>query len=274
MTRGLPGSGKSTWAKEEVAKSKGTIKRINKDDLRAMIDGKWTRDKEKAIIEARNGMIAVFLRSGLSVIVDDTNFHKEHQSTLEMIADFNNVEFEIKDFSDVPPHICIDRDEKRPNSVGRKVIYDMYKQYLCSKQVIDEDKPYCVIIDIDGTLAHMSGRSPYDIEKVSTDTLDQDIKDLYEMIPEHIDVVIMSGRSSEAREATEEWLEKHGINYDMLLMRAKDDVRKDYIVKKELYEKGVKKFYNVLFAIDDRQQVVDMWRAQGIKCLQVDYGLF
>jgi hypothetical protein len=58
-------------------------------------------------------------------------------------------------------------------------------------------------------------------------------------------------------------------------MRAPKDQRKDSIVKKELFEESVRNNYNILFALDDRNQVVDMWRKElGIKCLQVNYGDF
>ena len=54
ILRGIPCSGKSTYAKEIVRNGKGQWKRINRDDLRAMVDNKWTPEKEKFIIEARN----------------------------------------------------------------------------------------------------------------------------------------------------------------------------------------------------------------------------
>ena len=53
-----------------------------------------------------------------------------------------------------------------------------------------------------------------------------------------------------------------------------DDSRKDSIVKQEIYEMCIKDKYNVLFVLDDRDQVVNMWREQGLKCLQVAEGNF
>jgi tRNA uridine 5-carbamoylmethylation protein Kti12 len=66
LTRGLPASGKSTWSKEQVAKSNGKVKRVNKDDLRDMIDaGIWSKINEQLILDARDAML--LLTCGLLV---------------------------------------------------------------------------------------------------------------------------------------------------------------------------------------------------------------
>lgn len=57
-------------------------------------------------------------------------------------------------------------------------------------------------------------------------------------------------------------------------MRPEGDIRKDSIVKRELFEKYVRPYYNIEFVLDDRNQVVEMWRSLGLKCLQVAEGDF
>jgi hypothetical protein len=57
-------------------------------------------------------------------------------------------------------------------------------------------------------------------------------------------------------------------------MRKEGDVRKDAIVKGEIYEKNINGKYNVLFVLDDRNQMVEMWRGLGLTCLQVADGDF
>ncbi len=42
----------------------------------------------------------------------------------------------------------------------------------------------------------------------------------------------------------------------------------------KIYEEHIKAKYDILLAIADRQQVVDMWREQGLVCLQCDKGDF
>jgi hypothetical protein len=57
-------------------------------------------------------------------------------------------------------------------------------------------------------------------------------------------------------------------------MREAGDSRKDSIVKQELYEKHIEPSYDVFVVLDDRNQVVDMWRSLGLVCLQVAPGDF
>ncbi len=124
ILKGLPASGKSTWAKEQ----KG-YKRINKDDLRAMLDdSQWSKTNERFVIEARNVLIELALLGGKNVIVDDTNFAPIHETKIrELFAERAIIETK---FFDAPLDVCISRDSKRPNPVGKRVITDMYNKYL------------------------------------------------------------------------------------------------------------------------------------------------
>lgn len=69
MTVGLPASGKSTWARAKMAEHPGSYKRVNKDEIRAMIDdGKWSRDNEKFVLGVRDYVVAAALNAGKHVI--------------------------------------------------------------------------------------------------------------------------------------------------------------------------------------------------------------
>lgn len=61
---------------------------------------------------------------------------------------------------------------------------------------------------------------------------------------------------------------EYGILYDLFMREA------DYIVKAELFDKYVRHNYNVIGVLDDRTQVVNMWRSMGLTCLQVAPGDF
>lgn len=119
-------------------------------------------------------------------------------------------------------------------------------------------------------------RSPYDDSLIHTDAVDRTVDEItWLMRRDGVYVVLMSGRDEgNAREATEAWLQYNGIRYDTLIMRPAGDGRNDAVVKNELFEEHVAPHYNVLFTLDDRDRVVDMWRAKGIKCLQVAPGDF
>lgn len=275
MLKGLPASGKSTYAKELVAKG---WKRVNKDDLRAMMDdSKWSRANEKIIISSEMDLVVNLLVSGSDVIVDSTNF--AHENKWKNVAEERGATFEVK-FFDVPLMECIERDSRRGDkSVGSKVIYKMYEEYLePKKSQWDVNLPYAYIFDIDGTLAKSEGRSPYDYSKVSTDSQNEDVALIFRLLAGTSFVsnklIVVSGRDSSCKQDTLNWLDKWELTPDLLYMRARGDSRKDSIVKKEIYDNEIKGKYNVLGVFDDRNQVVEMWRSLGLTCFQVAYGYF
>lgn len=271
VLKGLPASGKSTYARELVAKG---WKRVNKDDLRAMIDcGKWSRENEKQVLATERNIVEGYLRSGYNVVVDDTNF--SHEEMWRQIASQHNADFTVE-FFDIPVDECIKRDAKRGDkSVGAEVILRMYNQYLRPElQPISSEMPDAYIFDIDGTLAKMDGRSPYDYTKVLTDKPNRDIVKLNRTLSRFTTVFVLSGREASCIEDTKQWLRDNDIFFDDLIMRETGDRRDDRIVKKEMYEKYIKGKWNVVGVFDDRDRVVSMWRDQGLTCLQVDYGSF
>lgn len=293
MTKGLPASGKTTWTKEMLLKDSSLV-RVNKDDLRAMLHGgKWSKINEKQVVLIRDDIIENTLAQGRNIIVDDTNLHPKHRERFELLANRYNAELVIQDFTDVPLDVCISRDSTRSNSVGKKVIVGMHQKYLRNKNekplnplVFDNSLPYCVIFDLDGTLAHITDRSPYDGKSCASDLRNDSIVALFQLIQDSEaktwkrwssvprEVIILSGRNGDSRPETEKWLTDHGITYDKLYMRTEGDSRKDAVVKKELFEKHIVNKYNVLFIVDDRDQMVELWRSMGITCLQCNYGDF
>ena len=281
-TLGLPGSGKSTWAKEYAdARPAGAVFLISKDDLRAMLhNGRWQGHKtEGQVIVAQETLIraAAGMSRVTTVIVHDTNFG--HLDRLEELARELGMNFHVQDFTDVDIKTCIERDLARPNSVGHKVINKMAVRHLAKPHqspTFDPALPNAIIVDIDGTLAHMNGRSPYDYsEAVLTDTVDTTIAEI--VMREHsfgTTVLIVSGRKAIARDHTIKWLSDNGIQYHALHMRAAGDDRKDSIVKSEILDEHILGQYNVKYVLDDRDQVVEMWRQRGMKVLQVADGDF
>lgn len=273
MLMGLPASGKSTYAKQLALD--GWV-RVNKDDLRAMLHGgKWSPKNEKQILQVRDQVISDSLLAGKSVVVDDTNLDPKHKIRLQELAKKYAATFETK-FFDVEPAECIKRDLVRPNSVGNDVIMGFYNKYLAPAPEVYEPphgKPRAIICDIDGTLAHMGERSPYDWHKVGSDTVDQVVIDLLRRYDNRV-IILLSGRDSVCRTETVQWLEQNRVPFNHLFMRPEKDMRKDSIVKRELFEQHIRNDFNVEFVLDDRQQVVDMWRQMGLKCLQVAKGDF
>lgn len=276
--KGLPGSGKTTFAKEFL-KGNPDFKRLNKDDLRAMLDGgTWSPAHERFVCDMRDAIVNEALGAGHSVIVDDTNLNPVHEASLRQIATECGATFEVK-FFDVSVRECIARDAARPAPVGAKVIQSMYRKYLepvYTPPVTDPALPDAYIFDVDGTLAHnTSKRDPYDYSRVGEDTCDANVGYLAATLAKvgHW-IIVVSGREDDSKGQTRAWLVANKIPCDLLLMRKTGDHRKDAIVKRELYEEFIKDQCNVLGVFDDRDQVVSMWRELGLKCFQVDYGDF
>lgn len=279
MTKGLPASGKTTWAKQQNAF------RINKDDLRSMMNnGIWSKTNEKYVLRVRDSIIEMHLADKNDVIVDDTNLAPKHETRLRELAVKYGADFEIKDFTDVSLEECIKRDQKRVNYVGEKVIKDMYKKFVAPRQargtalnpfIQKADLPYGVIFDLDGTLACIGDRSPYDGKACAVDKVNMSVKKLLDSCKASgYEIIIFSGRNGDSMKETEQWLKDNDIHYDLISMRAAGDFRKDDVVKHEMFNRYIKDQYNILFVIDDRDQVVNLWRSLGLTCLQVAPGDF
>jgi len=140
-----------------------------------------------------------------------------------------------------------------------------------------------VIFDIDGTLADVSERIHHVRKKPKNwnaffQEMAQD-KAIHSMVrlcnilyASGIQIILCSGRNEEHREQTVEWLAKQGVNYHDLLLRKDKDRRSDTEVKRELLTALDKS--KILFVVEDRSRVVEMWRSEGLVCLQCAPGEF
>lgn len=277
ILQGLPASGKSTYAKEILLKEPGRWVRTNKDLLREMAHASyWSKGNEKFILQLRDHIILAALEEGKHVIVDDTNFssHIEHIKELvkeKAVVKVNN------SFLKVPVEECIKRDLKRANSVGKDVIMDMYNKFICQPIPAPEynpELPEAIIVDMDGTLAILHNRSPYDVSKCDQDLPNQPVLETVYKWQDNVKIIIVSGRTDDGKELTEKWLIENKVNYTALYMRKTDDIRKDSVIKQEIYDQFIRDKYNIKFILDDRNQVVEMWRSLGLTVFQVAEGNF
>lgn len=277
--KGLPASGKSTYARELVFRSNGGVKRVNKDDIRAMVDcGRWSKERERMIDDIQFDMIKRFLIEGYSVVCDNTNFATKHFDRLKKIISDEGLDKRVEiveKFFDVPLMECIDRDAKRGDkSVGREVIYRMWNAHIRPKNPSNPKGKPAYIMDIDGTLALMNGRGPYDLTKVKTDLVNPPVFAVYQALKAcGANIIIFSGREAICEKDTKEWLADNGITYEHFDMRRVGDNRSDVIVKRELFDK-IKDEYNIIGVFDDRESVCGGWREMGLTVFQVDYGMF
>lgn len=158
-----------------------------------------------------------------------------------------------------------------------------------TKQTVVSKK--CYIFDIDGTIADCSERLKF-LDGVS-DSKDLDFiakcfDDFYanvdldkpimptikilNVLSKTANIILVTGRTASCVDKTIEWLKKHKVVYDMIISREDGDHRKDYVVKKELYEEIIQPMFEVLGVFEDRTSCVNMWRNLGLTCYQVSDG--
>jgi uncharacterized HAD superfamily protein len=147
-------------------------------------------------------------------------------------------------------------------------------------------KQKAIIIDLDGTLADCEHRKQFiegekkdwksflKDENIIQDKLNSWCASIITNFKNSHKIILVTGRNEFTRAITKEWLATHDQNYDLLLMRKDRDWRQDAIIKEEIYKLYIESKFDVTFCVDDRKQVVDMWRKLGLTCLQCDEGDF
>jgi len=142
--------------------------------------------------------------------------------------------------------------------------------------VPDSTKPLAVMVDLDGTIAKMTDRGPFEWDRVGEDEPVTNVIAVVEaMARAGYKVIFVSGRDGSCALQTGMWIDTYyHEDYEGLYMRPAKDNRKDNIVKLEIFDKYIRHNYNVVTVFDDRDQVVRMWRSIGLTCMQVEYGDF
>lgn len=293
MTRGLPGSGKSTWAGAWVAADPSNRVRVNRDDIRFMLYGKYWGVDEEQVSKVETAAVKAALAAGKDVVIDATHLKAAYVKKWAALGDI-----EVKSFP-VPVETAVERDRLRAlaggRAVGADVIRGLAKRYHVPADgrlpKIDlegvgkafEFKPYvrgntvAYSFDIDGTLALMNGRGPYETSRYHEDLPNRPIVNLMWGLrqgdPEAC-LIGLSGRSEEFKDVTLEWAAGWGIYLDALFMRPAGDTRNDAIVKSELVDEHISGVYDVIVHFDDRNRVVDALRGKGMTVAQVAPGDF
>jgi predicted kinase len=294
ILRGIPASGKSTFARGLV--NGGPFKRVNRDELREMIDdGLWCKDNERMIVDVQNTIVRKYLSEGWDVVVDNTHITRSSFKALHTLAaQEGGVQVIEKVFY---PSLaeCLARNDKRQGraKVSADVIFQMQRKMASAissgdfkdKETLyaprgfvkqDSTLPPAIICDLDGTLCLHNGRNPYDAAKCEQDLPNQSVLNcINSMHYEGFKIIFLSGREEKFYDQSVTWIGRHFVScrYD-IYMRPTGDTRPDFIVKRELFEKHVLPNYYVEFILDDRQQVVDEWRRMGLTCFQVAPGDF
>jgi hypothetical protein len=162
--------------------------------------------------------------------------------------------------------------------------------YICRifvyYSMIRNDK--IVIFDLDGTLALIDDRRDlatkdngkfdwdvfFDPDNISLDVPNDTVIQMANILHKQgFRIFILSGRSDVTHQATVNWLNDNGIWWDHLVMRPQNHLYMPDNDLKQMWLDSIGKD-NVAMVFDDRNQVVDMWRQNGLTCFQVADGNF
>ena len=136
----------------------------------------------------------------------------------------------------------------------------------------ESEKINAIIVDLDGTLAILNSRGPFEWENVGNDNLNRPIAELMAMSQNHgYKTIILSGRDKAAAgEETIKWLNKNKIIYDKLYLRPSNNQMSNKDYKRIVFINEIQAKYNVLFILEDLPEVVKMWRDEfSLTVLQV-----
>ena len=291
ITRGYPGSGKSTWA---LNMTKCGYVRVNRDSIRQQVfglEGKGilSSKQEREVTKLEIALVEAALNAGKNVVVDATHLRQKYAVQWADLAERHGAFFKVMDFP-VDVDECVRRNAERRavEQVPENVIREMAKRFpihswpeikpsgLYSKEppitpyVPDTTKPHAYIFDVDGTLAQIGDRNPYDAGRAMEDTPNPHVQLMWK----HIEfggyqMLVLTGRKHSHRGVTERWLEANQFCYDGLWTRDDGDNRPDWIVKQELFDTHIAPNYNVLGVFDDRLQVARMWHLKGVPLFRV-----
>lgn len=291
--RGIPGSGKTTEALAWVQKNPRFHARVNRDSIRYATFGSYVlpNQLEPLVTKIQLEIFETLIVEGKSVVVDDTNLRLKAVKPFVEIAERYNIPVMFTDF-DVELKVALERNRNRERIVPDEVIRKMFKSFIhrdknpmvaladaayVEQYVPDTSLPKAVLVDVDGTLMNMSlERSPFEWDKVLLDEPNLAVVETVQALKAFgYTIVVMSGRDAVCRADTLLSLTEAGVAVDALFMRPEKDMRPDWQVKMELFDNNVRNSYNVVFALDDRNQVVDFYRKKlGLPVHQVNYGNF
>ena len=293
---GPPGSGKSTYAKYHIRTEENWF-RVSRDDFRKMqfSNGNMEQDEEQKLTKVVQHTIFGMLKHGMNVLVDATNTRKEFLNAyIKSYGTLADISFKVFDVAyDECKSRCQTRFETTGKLIPDHILKKQYKNFVKVRDTYDfsdrrrlrressdrtqnKELPKAIICDLDGTLALMNGRNPFDASRCREDLANAPVVNMVKQYKSlGYAVLLVSGRSDEFISQTQDWLSDHGIEYDNLAMRRAGDHRKDSVVKQEIYDDHIAGQYYVELVLDDRNQVVDFWRqGLGLTCFQVAYGDF
>lgn len=335
--RGISGSGKSTWAKEQLAQNPKKTIIISRDAIREELLGDRladyfaqgmnhnleehiTRIEHARFMKAAHDDMCIY-NYDRNIIIDNTNLRRRWiNNFVQVLGELNypSEYVELKDF-EISVRDAFERCQKRDKTkIALEVIEEQYntlqKEKWCVEDYLEpiysdtewnyktsvkfqlpsfpiipnkpnDNLPKALICDLDGTLAHRAilfepfihMRGWYDDEQeVATDEFDEMVLCTIQALADKgYQILFVSGRKEQARQATEQWLETRlGRPYKLFMRNPEKDTHDGYHdaddkVKYRIFNENIRNNYDVRAVFDDRKRVIAMWEALGLKVFNV-----
>ena len=128
ILKGIPASGKSTWAKQWVEEDPKTRVIVNRDSIRRGLGVYWVPSREGLVSTIEYHMVMIALSNDYNVCLDSTNLNPKYQLQWIDLVDYYQDEIEYKKF-DISLEEALERDKNREFPVGEKVINQFYNKY-------------------------------------------------------------------------------------------------------------------------------------------------
>lgn len=145
ICQGIQGSGKSTWARKWAQEDPSHRVRWNNDDMRLLMGQYWVPSREPLLSKIRTLFMNTTMDYGFDIVIDDMNLNPHTTEYYEVLVQAYNATHEDKYIIEyrlfnTPLDVCIERDAKRKNPIGAKVLTDTYTKY--EKLIAELDEKY------------------------------------------------------------------------------------------------------------------------------------
>lgn len=305
-TKGIPCSGKTTWAKDFLTNNQDFVC-INRNTLMVMLNNRTIKEDELTS-KLRDNFIREALLFNKSVIVDECNVTSTTFKSVCRVVEQLNIDCTVKEkmfYVDLGEAIKRDQLRDKEEHLGANIVKSYWESskganmlhykaneltFIKEKEdLFDPNKksalPKAILCDIDGTIALFNSSKDVEPRYASThtraahllttsekDSPNMFLIDLLHMYHDNGYKIIFSvGRQESSRETTENFLNKHLTFTDWdLHMRAQKDFRRDFVLKREVYCEKIKNKYNVCVVFEDKQSVVESYRRLGLSVYQVN----
>jgi hypothetical protein len=234
------------------------------------------------------------LKAGKTVVVDDTNLIMSRCKPLIRIANQYGIPATNKDFP-VTLAEAKRRNQLRDRVVPEHVLENMFRRLGPNGELsywdgsydahvkpitLPNERRHAVGFDMDGTLSdtrpiqHFVQGKYRDFDSFHrlsefTQPNPEVLQAAYDAHKAGLAVVITTARNEYYRAVTQKWLDKYEVPYENIFMRQDGDMRPDYVVKKEMYDKYLGPYYDMVRFYDDNPQAVGAWREKGIAVTEV-----